>query len=282
MPLIVHSTWPAPASTRGQAVGHGQAQVVVAVDADDGLVDVRHAVAERADDVAHVRGRGVADGVGNVDRRGAGVDGRLDHLRRGSRARCARRPRARTRRRRNSRRARFTPATARRMISSLSILQLVLAMDGAGGQEDVDPRPLGVPDRLPGAVDVGVAAAGQAADDRAADRFGRSARTASKSPGEAMGKPASITSTPRSTRAWATSIFSARFMLAPGDCSPSRSVVSKITMRRGVVLFVMVVFRLHGVKLVENVLSSRKSGYLLPELSVLSYTTTPTSQMERR
>ena len=39
----------------GQAVGHGQAQVVVAVDADHGLVDVRHAVAERADDVAHVR-----------------------------------------------------------------------------------------------------------------------------------------------------------------------------------------------------------------------------------
>ena len=52
-------------------------------------------------------------------------------------------------------------------------------------------------------------------------------RTASKSPGEAMGKPASITSTPSSTSAWATSIFSARFMLAPGDCSPSRSVVSK-------------------------------------------------------
>ena len=56
--------------------------------------------------------------------------------------------------------------------------------------------------------------------------------TASKSPGEAMGKPASITSTPRSTRAWASSSFSARFMLQPGDCSPSRSVVSKITMRR--------------------------------------------------
>ena len=57
-------------------------------------------------------------------------------------------------------------------------------------------------------------------------------RTDSKSPGEAMGKPASITSTPNSTRAWAISIFSARFMLQPGDCSPSRSVVSKITMCR--------------------------------------------------
>ena len=37
-----------------------------------------------------------------------------------------------------------------------------------------------------------------------------------------------MTSTPRSTSAWATSSFSSRFMLQPGDCSPSRSVVSKI------------------------------------------------------
>ncbi len=57
-------------------------------------------------------------------------------------------------------------------------------------------------------------------------------RTASKSPGEAIGNPASITSTPRSQSAWAISIFSGRFMLAPGDCSPSRSVVSKILMVR--------------------------------------------------
>ena len=57
-------------------------------------------------------------------------------------------------------------------------------------------------------------------------------RTASKSPGEAIGKPASITSTPREARAWATSSFSPKFILAPGDCSPSRSVVSKIRMLR--------------------------------------------------
>ena len=34
-----------------------------------------------------------------------------------------------------------------------------------------------------------------------------------------MGKPASMMSTPNSTKAWAISIFSCRFMLAPGDCS---------------------------------------------------------------
>ena len=61
-------------------------------------------------------------------------------------------------------------------------------------------------------------------------------RTLSKSPGDAIGKPASITSTPSCTSAWATSSFSLRFMLAPGDCSPSRSVVSKMRIGRGVVM----------------------------------------------
>ena len=56
-------------------------------------------------------------------------------------------------------------------------------------------------------------------------------RTDSKSPGDAIGNPASMTSTPRSTSACATSSFSSRFMLQPGDCSPSRSVVSKMWTR---------------------------------------------------
>ncbi len=54
--------------------------------------------------------------------------------------------------------------------------------------------------------------------------------TASKSSGEAIGKPASIMSTPRASSARAISIFSLRFSDAPGHCSPSRSVVSKIRM----------------------------------------------------
>ena len=57
------------------------------------------------------------------------------------------------------------------------------------------------------------------------------ARTASKSPAEAMGNPASMISTPSAASARATSSFSAMFMLAPGDCSPSRNVVSKILTR---------------------------------------------------
>ena len=56
-------------------------------------------------------------------------------------------------------------------------------------------------------------------------------RTASKSPLEAIGKPASMTSTPISSSSRAILIFSSRFIDAPGDCSPSRKVVSKMTTR---------------------------------------------------
>src|SRR5690349_22586660 len=55
--------------------------------------------------------------------------------------------------------------------------------------------------------------------------------TLSQSPREAAGKPASMTSTPRSASARATRSFSGCAMLHPGDCSPSRSVVSKIMTR---------------------------------------------------
>ena len=55
--------------------------------------------------------------------------------------------------------------------------------------------------------------------------------TASKSPGEAIGKPASITSTPSRASWCAISSFSVAFSEMPGDCSPSRSVVSKMMTR---------------------------------------------------
>ena len=49
-----------------------------------------------------------------------------------------------------------------------------------------------------------------------------------KSPGLEIGNPASITSTPSSSNAFATWIFSTVFNWHPGTFSPSRSVVSKI------------------------------------------------------
>ncbi len=53
-------------------------------------------------------------------------------------------------------------------------------------------------------------------------------RTEAKSPSEATGKPASMISTPIFSSWRAIRSFSSGFMLAPGDCSPSLSVVSKI------------------------------------------------------
>ena len=57
------------------------------------------------------------------------------------------------------------------------------------------------------------------------------ASTASKSPGEVIGNPASITSTPSRASCWAISTFSPVFSEMPGDCSPSRRVVSKMWTR---------------------------------------------------
>ena len=55
--------------------------------------------------------------------------------------------------------------------------------------------------------------------------------TAAKSPSEAIGKPASMMSTPMVSSSSATSIFSSWVIVAPGHCSPSRNVVSKMTTR---------------------------------------------------
>src|SRR5471030_806471 len=55
--------------------------------------------------------------------------------------------------------------------------------------------------------------------------------TAAKSPSEAIGKPASMMSTPMLSSSSATASFSSWVMVAPGHCSPSRKVVSKMTTR---------------------------------------------------
>ena len=70
--------------------------------------------------------------------------------------------------------------------------------------------------------------------------------TAAKSPSDAMGKPASMMSTPISSSIAAISSFSAWDMVAPGDCSPSRRVVSKIRTRLGsrVSVLMVLLFRL--------------------------------------
>src|SRR5699024_5363467 len=49
-----------------------------------------------------------------------------------------------------------------------------------------------------------------------------------KSPLEEAGNPTSIRSTPYRSSCLAISIFSSWFKFTPGDCSPSRNVVSKM------------------------------------------------------
>src|SRR3569833_1128868 len=75
------------------------------------------------------------------------------------------------------------------------------------------------------------------------------ATTASKSPFEAIGTPASMMSTPISSRASATCSFSSSVIVAPGLCSPSRSVVSKMktwSLLLSVVVVVISVFLSRG------------------------------------
>ncbi len=61
--------------------------------------------------------------------------------------------------------------------------------------------------------------------------------------GEEMGKPASITSTPSRASCTAISSFCSTLIDAPGDCSPSRSVVSKMNTRStGVLLSYLFAF----------------------------------------
>ena len=61
-------------------------------------------------------------------------------------------------------------------------------------------------------------------------------RTASESAGEAIGKPASMMSTPSASSARAIASFAGTSIEKPGACSPSRSVVSKTVTRAGVLM----------------------------------------------
>ena len=53
---------------RRKAVRHGEPQIIVAVHADDGLVDVSNVLFQISDELRKPRRHGVADRIGNVDR----------------------------------------------------------------------------------------------------------------------------------------------------------------------------------------------------------------------
>ena len=132
-------------------------------------------------------------------------------------------------------RARRTPSST----SSRHVSRVMRSLRGevqiGGREERVDARPLGrlraraPPPRCP--------AAGERASAAMVGRRTSAAicRTASASAGDAIGKPASMMSTPSASSARASVSLAGTSSEKPGACSPSRSVVSKMTTRAATV-----------------------------------------------
>ena len=239
MPLMVTSTWRAPAREAGERVGRRQPEVVVAVHRDDRRRRCPGTFSRMPrDQRAELVGHGVADGVGDVERGRAGARSRRRAPRRGTSGslragvlgreldvgaqRCAR-----------------SATISRDALEHLARASCAACASCAGREvaRKVWMRGRAAPlHRLPGARRCRRASARASAAD---DRRLAPRRPAPTSLGDARapprgrratppGKPASMTSTPRRASARATSSFSAEVIVAPGDCSPSRSVVSKM------------------------------------------------------
>ena len=80
MPLIAHSTWRAPAHEAGVGVRDGEAEVVVAVHGEDDVAQLGDEPVQAVEERRVLVGHGVADGVGDVDRRRALFDRGGDDL----------------------------------------------------------------------------------------------------------------------------------------------------------------------------------------------------------
>ena len=111
--------------------------------------------------------------------------------------------------------------------------QLARQMQIGGREEGVDARARGRLERARRLFDVLRAARGPARRSSAAGSRRAIWRTASESAAEAIGKPASMMSTPSASRARASVSLAGTSSEKPGACSPSRSVVSKMTTRSG-------------------------------------------------
>ncbi len=144
---------PRPGLDRRQRVCHGQAEIVVAVDADHGSVDIGYLLEEGRDKIMKFEGGGVAHCVGDINRRRSGGDSCLDNA--AEKVMVAAKGilggefdigevTAGVLHRRRCRLKNLFAAQA----------QLMLKVDIRGGDEGVNPRRFGLPDRLPGAVDI--------------------------------------------------------------------------------------------------------------------------------
>ena len=163
MPLIVHSTWRAPACTCGQRVRDGKSQIVVAVRGQDRTV--ADALSDRGEHTLDIGRQRIADSIGKVDRRRAGVhrrfsdiaeeievasrrvfSGKLDVIAVGACMRDGRRDLRQALRARDA--------------------QLVFEVNVRRRKKHVNARPRRLRQRRPGAIDVRRNGAGQAGNDR--------------------------------------------------------------------------------------------------------------------
>ncbi len=213
----------------GQRIGDREAEVVVAMDREHGLVGARHAVAHVAEHGRIFSRRRVTHRVGQVDRGRAGADRGFDAA-----AQIVER-RAGGVHGRPFHVLDEAAGLRHRAGDDLQHLGFGLAhlmreVDGRGRHEGMDAGRRAWRTAAPArAMSPSMARASPATVAR--DTRRAISETASKSPSEAIGKPASMMSTPMSSSNAASSILSSNVMVAPGHCSPSRKVVSKIKTR---------------------------------------------------
>ena len=122
---------------RGEAVGHRHAEIVVAMHREAHLVDAAHVLAQVAEQLGEFIGHRVTDRVRNVHRGRAGFDDGFDHL--GEEIELGARGIFRRELHVLAEFARDLHALDRGADDLLlRHVELVLAMDGAGGEEHVD------------------------------------------------------------------------------------------------------------------------------------------------
>ena len=143
----------------------------MAVHADHRAVDVGDRPAQVADQGAELGGHRVAHGVRDVDGASAGLDGRFhdlgEKIRLGPRPVLGRKLHVLGQLPRRGDRFRGPPHDF-----PLRHAELELPVERAGGQEDVQPGPGGVPEGVPRRLDVTRYAAGQRRDPRPFDLAG--------------------------------------------------------------------------------------------------------------
>ena len=167
----MHSICRAPARMPASELATARPEIVVAVGRDDDLVHARHARPEHRDEIEIFLRQRVADGIRNIDRRGAGLDRRFadpaEIIVLGA-CRIHRAPldivgvAARPRHRRNDALVDLI----------LRQLQLMLAVKRRRSDECVDAAALGWLDRLAGPVDVVEVRTREPADDRLLGELG--------------------------------------------------------------------------------------------------------------